>query len=361
MNLQSLLQDFNPSKFLVYSCLLVFTLILSLRLDGSISTSYWIVFTPLWIWKAMVIMGALIGTIVWARNPDYRLSDNSYIHFKSMLISLSLQLLLLMFELLVCDKLESERHLWILAFIPLIFISLLSIAICIWALKNDRGFEMELFCSVNILQFIFIALRLDQFIKWSWVVVFVPLWIVLCLAIIGVLYALIFAAILLRTPEVAVEQRKASLHSAISYSLIVVPLLVFLVLLSNKLDAGSVYNMSQLNIHPSPTAIQNNPVEMNYFMVCIPLYFTFVILICLSFGSRGWFGMRKDFCTFLLSICPCLREYGNISYNKHSNSNNVSVQSEEQMNRNPDIKNKSRSVSQSKKIIAPHISIESPD
>lgn len=240
-------------------------------MDNTLSISWWIVFSPLWFWKIVVIFGAVIGTIVWVRNPDYRLSDSSYIHFKSMLISLSLQLLLLMFELLVCDKLESGRHFWILAFIPLIFISLLSIAVCIWALKNDRGFEMELFCSVNILQFIFIALRMDKFITWSWVLVLVPLWILLCLAIIGVLYALIFAAILLRTPEVGVEQRRASLHSAISYSLIVLPLLVFLVLLSNKLDSAN----------------SANPSEVDFFSTCIPLYFTFAILLCLSFGNKG--------------------------------------------------------------------------
>ena len=260
------------SKFVVYLCLFIFSILFALRLDHTITISYWFVFTPLWLWKCLVIAGAVIGTVVWVRNPDYRQSDSSYIHFKSMLISLSLQLLLLMFELLVCDKLESGRHFWILAFIPLIFISLLSIAVCIWALKNDRAFEMELFCSVNILQFIFIALRMDRFITWSWVLVLVPLWILLCLAIIGVLYALIFAAILLRTPEVAAEQRRASLHSAISYSLIVLPLLVFLVLLSNKLDA-----------HSNP----NSASQMDYFSTCIPLYFTFAILLCLSFGNKG--------------------------------------------------------------------------
>lgn len=48
-----------------------------------------------------------------------------------------------MFELLVCDKLESSRHLWILVFIPLIFISIVSIAVCIWAVKHDRSFEVK--------------------------------------------------------------------------------------------------------------------------------------------------------------------------------------------------------------------------
>lgn len=35
--------------------------------------------------------------------------------------------------------------------------------------------------------------------------------------------------------------------------------------------------------------------------------------------------MRRDFCSFLLTLCPCLRVYGNISYNKqrvdHGNNN----------------------------------------
>lgn len=28
----------------------------------------------------------------------------------------------------------------------------------------------------------------------------------------------------------------------------------------------------------------------------------------------GWFGIRKDFCHFLLELLPFLREYGNVSY-----------------------------------------------
>ena len=35
--------------------------------------------------------------------------------------------------------------------------------------------------------------------------------------------------------------------------------------------------------------------------------------------------MRRDFCSFLLTICPCLREYGNISYTKQNMNNNNST------------------------------------
>ncbi|KAH6937007.1 hypothetical protein HPB50_025096 [Hyalomma asiaticum] len=302
MNLQSLFEDFNPSRFLVHCCLLAFTLLFSLRLDGVISWNYWVVFLPLWIWKFMVIVGAVVGSYVWWTHPQYRNEGDGQVHYQAMVISLFLQLLLLVFEVLACDNLQNDRHLWTLVFIPLIFISVLSIAVCIWAVKHDRSFELELFCSVNVLQFIFLALQLDKFIQWSWVVVFVPLWIVMCLAVIGVLYAIIFASILLRTPEVSPEQRRTSLHSAVSYSMIVGPLLVFLVLLSNKLDTED---------------------SLGYTETCTPLYFTFLVLIFLSFGSKGgnhwWFGIRKDFCQFLLGACPLLQEYGNISYSLHNN------------------------------------------
>lgn len=99
-------------------------------------------------------------------------------------------------------------------------------------MKHDRSFELELFCAVNVLQFIFLALRLDGFITWSWEVVFVPLWALLCLSLVAVLYAIVFAAVLLRTPQINARQRRTSLNSALAYTFLVVPILVFQV--SNK-------------------------------------------------------------------------------------------------------------------------------
>ncbi|XP_076256361.1 transmembrane protein 185B isoform X2 [Rhynchophorus ferrugineus] len=262
----------------------------------------------------------------------------AYIHYKSMLISLALHLILLMFELLVCDKLESSRHLWILVFIPLIFISIVSIAICIWAVKHDRSFELELFCAVNILQFIFLALRLDGFIGWSWEVVFVPLWIVMCLSLVGVLYTIIFAAILLRTPEVSAQQKRSSFHSALGYTFLVIPILIFQVLLANKLDED---------------------IRISYTAVVSPLFISFVTLILMSFSAKGankwWFGIRKDFCSFILGACPLLQEYGNIAYHTERRPNGVELeqQSEKQ---NTHIKK-----ADLMKPVLPIISIEMPD
>ena len=114
-----------------------------------------------WDWFLISVSGAIVGSIVWWRRPQNHLNAEEYIQYKAMLISLATHLLLLMFELLVADQLESDRHYWILVFVPLVFVSLISIPICIWSVRHDRSFELELFCAVNMLQFIFIALKLD--------------------------------------------------------------------------------------------------------------------------------------------------------------------------------------------------------
>ncbi|XP_071531509.1 transmembrane protein 185A-like isoform X4 [Panulirus ornatus] len=168
MNLQSMFRDFNPGKFIVWVCLATFTALLALRFDNELDWSFWVVFSPIWVWKALVVVGALIGNIVWWKNPHYRLEGQSYIQYRALLISLGLHLFLLMFEVLAADNLENKRHAWVSVFAPLILISIVSIAACIWAVKHDRSFELELFCSVNLLQFIFIALRLDKYIRWPW-------------------------------------------------------------------------------------------------------------------------------------------------------------------------------------------------
>lgn len=307
VNLQGFFQEFNASKFVVFSALLAFSLLYTLKLDGEIAVSYWTVFLPLWIWKGIAILGALVGSYVWWRRPHARVNTEEYIQYKAMLISLAVHLLLLMFELLVADNLESNRHQWILVFIPLVFLSIISVGICVWSVRHDRSFQLELFCAVNSLQFIFLALKLDNLLRWSWEVTFIPLWIVLCVSLIGVLYTIIFAGILLRMPDVNSDQRRSSTNSALGYSFLVVPLLVFLVLLTNKLD---------------------NTIQITYFAAASPLFLTFFTVIITSFGSRGgnqyWFGLRKPPCQFLFSVCPCLQLFGNVSYSLYNNNNNNS-------------------------------------
>lgn len=150
MNPRGLFQDFNPSKFLIYACLLLFSVLLPLRLDGIIQWSYWAVFAPIWLWKLLVIVGASVGAGVWARNPRYRTEGEACVEFKAMLIAVGIHLLLLMFEILVCDRVERGTHFWLLVFMPLFFVSPVSVAACVWGFRHDRSLELEILCSVNI-------------------------------------------------------------------------------------------------------------------------------------------------------------------------------------------------------------------
>lgn len=255
------------SKFTVHCCLLAFTLLFTLRLDQHIDWPFWAIFAPLWLWKAIATLGACIGAIVWCRYPHYRLEGDAYVQFKAMLISLALHLVLLMFELLVCDRLTTGRHLYVLVFVPLIVGSVASVGACVWSVKHDRSFELELFLAVNALQFVFLPLKLDGLVTWSWEVVFVPLWIVLCLSLVGVLYSIIFCGILWRTPEVSAVQKKNALYSAVGNTATVLPILLFNVLLADKLD--------------------DDRAGASYMTVASPLCAALVVLVALSFRAKG--------------------------------------------------------------------------
>ncbi|XP_066089278.1 transmembrane protein 185B isoform X2 [Saccopteryx bilineata] len=234
MNPRGLFQDFNPSKFLIYACLLLFSVLLPLRLDGIIQWSCWAVFSPIWLWKLLVIVGALVGAGVWARNPRYRMEGETCVEFKAMLIAVGIHLLLLMFEVLVCDRVERGAHFWLLVFMPLFFVSPVSVAACVWGFRHDRSLELEILCSVNILQFIFIALRLDRIIHWPWLVVFVPLWILMSFLCLVVLYYIVWSLLSLRSLDMIAEQRRTHVTMAIIWITIVVPLLTFEVLLVHR-------------------------------------------------------------------------------------------------------------------------------
>ena len=51
INFRSFFQDFNMSKFVVYSSLLTFSMLFALKRDGILHWSWWSIFIPLFVWK----------------------------------------------------------------------------------------------------------------------------------------------------------------------------------------------------------------------------------------------------------------------------------------------------------------------
>ena len=78
-----IVQEFNGSKFVVFTSLLLFSLLYTLKLDNVLDWSWWSVFIPLWVWKAVAISGAGVGSYVWWRRPQSRLNNEEYIQYKA--------------------------------------------------------------------------------------------------------------------------------------------------------------------------------------------------------------------------------------------------------------------------------------
>jgi cytochrome bd-type quinol oxidase subunit 2 len=171
--------------------------------------------------------------------------------------------------------------------------------------------------------------------------VFVPLWILLCLSLVMMLYSLIFCSILIRTPEMNLQQRQNAINSAIS-NILVLPILVFQILLADKLD---------------------NDNGLPYTLIAIPLMVTLFALVLLSFCSKGscnkfWFGMRKS--NFFLNM---LGEYGNISITYSRSSQQMNVESGGGDGGSPVVVEEKKFVEKKGVVvpIIPHYTIETPD
>lgn len=134
----------------------------------------------------------------------------------------------------------------------------------------------------------------------------------------------------------SIAQRKNAINSAIS-NILVLPVLVFQILLAEKLD--------------------HDDSGLSYFIIAIPLMVTFFSLMLLSFCSKGssnkfWFGMRKS--NFLLNA---LGEYGNINVS-YRNRNQI-VESGQSLD--AQVQNLEEKSHRKNLPIMPHFAIDTPD
>ncbi|CAI2352038.1 unnamed protein product [Caenorhabditis sp. 36 PRJEB53466] len=312
-------RSFNASKVILCACLLVFIALFTLRLDGKVDFSYAFVFAPLWACNLLVFVGAIVGTCSFCSNPPSRNEILMRVDFTAMLITAAEHIFLCTFVTLAFIKLEFDYLVdpslplpWTIVFCPLFSLSILSIGIAVWSLRHDKPFEFEFFYAINIVQLVFIAFKLDKQVDWTWAVVFIPLWVVLSLAAVGVLYALVLSVVLIRSRHFIPAHRRQHVYSAILHTFFVIPALVCLVLLTGKLD--SMNWTSEKGPHS----------EYSYTLALAPLQVSFFFMAIMSAGFGGpsstpqtniwWFGLRKPLCPFLLDKCPSLRTYANVSY-----------------------------------------------
>jgi len=265
---------------------------------------------PLWFGELLVFLGFITGVIGFILYPPSRSDISSRNGFFSMCFQSLEHALILMFQLLLYYKLEHTesaeyvRLTWLLVFSPLFAECFAAMIISTWCIRHDRSFEFEMFFAANIVQFVIISFRLDNGLNWSWTSVFIPTWVLFSLLYVGSVYSLLISLFLSRSIH-GLNPRRAQMYGATCHLLLGIPLLLFFLLLTSKLDSIEL-------MRRSPSA--NAP----YTLIGIPLFVSFLFLIFLSFGNKSdnvwWFAIRKPICNFLFEVFPCLHHYVNIRY-----------------------------------------------
>ncbi|VDM18634.1 unnamed protein product [Hydatigera taeniaeformis] len=289
-----LCDNFNRRQFVALSLIFMFVALLSLRLDDFICWHYWVVFCPLWLWEFVVFGGFLLEIFAFCRSQHCYVETQS--HFKSAFFDAFFHTNLLFFEVLACNRLENAHHSWVSACIPLIILGIFGLFVSCWAIKNDFDGDLHFIVFSHVLFFILVALRLENFINWSWRIVFLPSWLAFAFFFIldfteFVLSIFRFACIT-RFPD----YRQQSLCISVGYSISLLLITASGVLLALKLD---------------------DDLRLPCIIIAAPLMSALTVFMSLCFSARPHFQWRRCFRILyrhIIEMCYPLQEYGNISY-----------------------------------------------
>ncbi|CAD5218281.1 unnamed protein product [Bursaphelenchus okinawaensis] len=241
LSLRSFLSEFNGSKFVVFFFLLIFSFLCALKLDETLDVSWIIIFGPIWFGEFVVLMGFFVGVVAFCSQPPSRYDNASRVDFVCMCLTTLEHLFLIAFEVLCVYKLEfaqdDKEFTWSLVCLPLFIESIVAMITAVWSVRNDKTFEFEMFFAINVVQFVFIAFKLDDTLRWNWVVVFVPTWVLFSLGVIGTLYSLLLSVFLTRSLHALQQHRRAQVYVSACHLILAVPLITFFVLLTARLDA----------------------------------------------------------------------------------------------------------------------------
>ena len=303
--LKDICKYFNVAHATFALSFLAFSILLALYLDGFLSTSIWVVFTPLWIWDIVTLIGIILTLVFWHSKYHTRCNDDTDRHyFHSILPQMFTILLLITAELLICMNISLTLPIYfVVTFFPLFMISIFSILSIFCTLGIKRVFVVyyDVHLVFSWLQVLFIGLRVDTLVNWHWASTLTPSWILLVLNVFlyFLLVSVIYKLRISRKGEHAAKTRtKVQFWSfTILFPIFHFLTTIFLILLVIRLETAT---------------------GLYYSLVFIPLY---LVLLLLTFSSlivnRSnplWFGLRTSFFEGLIKFCPIFQDLVNISY-----------------------------------------------
>ncbi|KAF5402843.1 hypothetical protein PHET_03467 [Paragonimus heterotremus] len=253
-----------------------FLLLGAMALDGLIDWPVWTIFLPLWVCAIVGWLDCVLGLAC----VCYRYEASGHFTRSCTYIQRFLYLLcLFMFEDFVCIRLQDQSMKWVWIFIPVYCVC--GLGIFKWRIAEIDGqlCDIELFLSANIITFILIALRLDDWMDWTWTIVLMPLWIILGVSALAVFYGLISALLLFNARGVDLQGRNQIVLTSAFYSVAVVFLIIFFSFLTDKLDGA------------------RSVTYVSLFMLCCPTLASLMVLtIWHNRPGEHWFGIRKSLC-----------------------------------------------------------------
>uniref|UniRef100_A0A0K0E5Y0 Uncharacterized protein n=1 Tax=Strongyloides stercoralis TaxID=6248 RepID=A0A0K0E5Y0_STRER len=310
INMCNSLQNCNVSKVMLYLLICFFLITLALHLDGTIQLSYFLIFLPLFTFEIFVFMNFLASTSLYFITFPTASETVFKKDFILMLLNTIEHTFIALFEIMLYFRLHrlpesTDKNIWLITFIPLVLLGFVSILVMLWSFQNNKSIEAELFYTINFSQMILIACKLNGNINWSWMMIFIPSWILLFATIVIILYFLISSIYLYYNQNNQNNNfRKDFLYSTVCNIFITIPIFIFLLLLTIKLDNSSFYGIFNVN-------------KISYRIIFTPLLISLCYLTFSALGANGklfwWFSFPNSFWPHCFEVFPCLKLYGNIN------------------------------------------------
>ena len=214
---------------------------------------------------------------------------------------------------------------WLLIFAPLLLATPFLVMSIVWSFKYRHILEIESIIVLQSVQILFVALKLDKILNWQWIGVLAPTWILIILMLtccVGIMCHFSLNYLKARylnnfrlnqnqndPNQNAAQQAQAFLLSdllahvsrpiqMLSCGLLtMIPIILFLIMLIVRLD--------------------NSELALPYIIIFAPLIVTALMLFlfncCTVNHSKWWFGIKYDYCSFILLTFPKLRFFANIT------------------------------------------------
>lgn len=286
--------NFNRKRFFALSLVFMYIALLSLRLHGFITWPYWVVFFPLWLWQSVMFGGFLFEIFSFCKSLRYYTETQT--QFKQTFFDAFFHINLLFFGVLVCNQMERAQHSWVSVYIPLNILSICGIFVCFWKLQNDLDCDLQLIVSANTIFFVFSVLKLDNFISWSWKIVFIPNWLALGFFFLLDLIEIVISILRLLCPNVLPNYRQQSFCITLGYAISLLLIAASGVILTLTFDGH---------------------FTLQYVVITSPLMSALTVFMSLCFSTQPHFQWRRSLQFIIqqtLGLCHPCQEYGNISY-----------------------------------------------